>query len=48
MSVGRFDRKEDYVKEKVAEYNQIDAGIGGNWKQKRIGDRNSLFETNFE
>jgi hypothetical protein len=47
MSVGKFDKEEDYLNEKVTEKNKDEAGSGDTWKQKWIDDREFRFEPKF-
>ncbi|AHM59685.1 hypothetical protein D770_07110 [Flammeovirgaceae bacterium 311] len=48
MGVGKFDKEEDYVNEKVSDYNQKEAGKGDEWKKNWIADRKNRFEPRFE
>lgn len=48
MRVGKFADEKDYVKEKVAKYNEKEPGRGDTWKKSWIADRKSRFEPNFE
>ncbi|MFN6943331.1 MAG: hypothetical protein ACK4ND_00175 [Cytophagaceae bacterium] len=48
MSVGKYDKEEDYVNEKVAEKNEANPGKGDEWKGKWIGDREKRFQPKFE
>jgi hypothetical protein len=48
MSVGRFEKEEDYLKEKVEEYNKKEKGKGDKWLKNWKGDRKASFEPKFE
>ena len=48
MSVGKFDKEEDYVNKKVAEYNEAEAGRGDTWKDNWEGDREGRYHPKFE
>lgn len=48
MRVGKFADEKDYVKEKVAAYNEKEVGRGDTWKKSWIADRESRFQPNFE
>jgi len=48
MSVGKFDKEEDYVAKKVTEYNEKEKGRGDKWKKSWIADRKSRFQPKFE
>lgn len=48
MGVGKFDREEDYLAKKVADYNEKEAGRGDKWKLSWIADRQERFEPQFE
>jgi hypothetical protein len=48
LSVGKFDKEDDYVTEKVAEYNKSEAGKGDKWKASWFSDRESRYEPKFE
>lgn len=48
MAVGKFDKEEDYVNKKVAEYNEKNAGTGDEWKEKWEADREGRFHPKFE
>lgn len=47
MSVGKFKNEADYLKKKVTEYNEKEAGKGDTWKETWVNDRASLFEPKF-
>ncbi len=48
MSVGKFDKEEDYIAKKVAEYNEAEAGKGDTWKESWFNDREARFHPMFE
>jgi len=48
IAVGKFDKEEDYVTNKVADYNKDEAGKGDKWKTAWYGDRPVRFEPKFE
>ncbi len=48
MAVGKFDKEEDYVAKKVAEYNEAEAGRGDTWKDNWEGDREGRYHPKFE
>jgi hypothetical protein len=48
MKVGKFDKEDDYIKKKVAEYNKDKPGSGDKWKESWFNDRDARFEPKFE
>lgn len=48
MGVGKFDKEEDYVNEKVEKLNEKEAGRGDEWKKNWIEDRKNRYEPQFE
>lgn len=48
MGVGKFDREEDYLAKKKAEYNEKEPGRGDKWEKAWIDDRHERFEPQFE
>jgi hypothetical protein len=48
LSVGKFDKEDDYVADKVADYNKSEAGKGDKWKEAWFNDRASRYEPKFE
>jgi hypothetical protein len=48
MGVGKFDKEDDYVAQKVADYNKSEAGKGDTWKTAWYNDRASRYEPKFE
>lgn len=48
LSVGKFDKEDDYIAEKVADYNSKEAGKGDKWKEAWFTDRATRFEPKFE
>ncbi len=47
MAVGKFKKEEDYIKKKVKDYNEKEAGRGDSWKEAWINDRATRFEPKF-
>ena len=47
-SVGKFDKEQDYLDEKVKEKNEEEAGTGDSWLIKWKSDREERFEPKFE
>ena len=47
MSVGKFDKEDDYLDKKVAEKNEKEAGSGDKWKEVWVADRDARFEVKF-
>lgn len=48
MAVGEFEDGEDYIEEKVAEYNEKESGRGDLWEDNWLKDRITTYEPNFE
>jgi hypothetical protein len=48
MSVGDFDKEDDYIAKRVTEMNEKEAGTGDNWKVKWFEDRQTRYEPKFE
>src|SRR5512145_1220061 len=48
LSVGKFDKEDDYIKQKVADYNKSEAGKGDKWKESWVSDRATRYEPKFE
>ncbi|ELR69019.1 hypothetical protein C900_05577 [Fulvivirga imtechensis AK7] len=48
MGVGKFDREEDYVKDKSEKLNEKESGRGDEWKKNWVADRKERFEPKFE
>jgi len=48
ISVGKFDKEEEYIKSKTDEYNKKEAGRGDNWAKGWIADRKNRFEPKFD
>ncbi|UII31763.1 hypothetical protein LVD17_26090 [Fulvivirga ulvae] len=48
MGVGKFEKEEDYIKKKVSELNEKEAGSGDQWKENWVTDRKQSFEPKFE
>jgi len=47
MGVGKFKNEGDYLKKKVGEYNEKEAGKGDAWKEAWVNDRAARFEPKF-
>ena len=47
MRVGKFDKEEDYVAKKTADYNKKEPGRGDNWAKSWASDRERMFEPKF-
>lgn len=47
MGVGKFEKEEDYLNKKVAEYNKKEAGKGDKWRAAWVNDRKTRFEPKF-
>jgi hypothetical protein len=47
MSVGKFDKEEDYIAKKKSELNEKEAGRGDTWEQSWKADRKDRFEPQF-
>jgi hypothetical protein len=48
LSVGKFDKEDDYIAKKVTDYNKDEAGKGDKWKEAWFNDRSARFEPKFE
>jgi len=48
MAVGKFDKEEDYIEKKVADYNKKEDGKGDEWLENWKADRTERFEPKFE
>ena len=48
LSVGKFDKEDDYIAQKVADYNKDEAGKGDKWKEAWFNDRPKRYEPKFE
>ncbi len=48
MGVGKYDKEQDYIDRKVAEYNEKEAGSGDKWEEAWKGDREKRFHPSFE
>jgi len=48
MSVGKYDKEDDYIKDKVKEGNDAEPGKGDKWKEDWFGKRKSAYEPSFE
>lgn len=47
MSVGKFDKEQDYIAKKKSELNEKEAGRGDTWEQSWVSDRQDRFEPQF-
>ena len=47
MSVGKFDKEEDYIAKKKSELNEKEAGRGDTWEKAWVSDRQDRFEPQF-
>ena len=47
MRVGKYDKEEDYVSAKKAEYDKKEAGRGDNWAKAWVADRRNRYEPKF-
>jgi len=47
MSVGKFDKEEDYIAKKKGELNEKEAGRGDSWEKSWKSDRQDRFEPQF-
>jgi hypothetical protein len=47
LSVGKFDKEDDYIKTKKEEYNKKEAGRGDNWAKKWKEDQEYRFPAEF-
>ena len=47
MSVGKFEKEQEYIDTKKAEYNSKEAGRGDSWAKSWVGDRKASFEPKF-
>lgn len=48
ISVGKYDKEEDYIKAKTEEYNKKEPGRGDSWAKKWVEDRTDRFEPKFD
>lgn len=48
LSVGKYDIEEEYIADKVEEYNKDEEGKGDEWKEAWLSDRTNRFEPKFE
>ncbi len=48
ISVGKYEKEEDYLKAKTEEYNKKEAGRGDNWAKSWVADRKNRFEPKFD
>ena len=48
MGVGKFDKEEDYIAEKVADYNEDEPGKGDTWRENWFEDREATYHRKFK
>jgi hypothetical protein len=48
MAIGKFDKEEDYIAQKTADYEKKEPGSGEKWKTAWVADRSARFEPKFE
>ncbi len=48
MAVGKFDKEDDYIAKKTADYNKDEAGKGDKWAVSWKTDRENRYEARFE
>lgn len=48
MGVGKFDKEDDYIADRVAAFNKNEAGKGEKWLNSWKSDRESRYEPKFE
>jgi len=48
MSVGKYEKEQDYIDAKKAEYNKKEPGRGDRWAKSWVSDRKGRFEPKFE
>jgi hypothetical protein len=48
IAVGKFEKEDEYVAQKVEDYNKSEAGKGDKWKESWFNDRPTRFEPKFE
>jgi len=47
MSVGKYEKEQDYIDAKKAEYNKKEPGRGDRWAKSWVSDRKGRFEPKF-
>lgn len=47
MAVGKFKSEQDYINEKVEEYNKDEPGRGDKWRESWIGSRERVYHPKF-
>ena len=47
IKVGKYDKEEDYIKDKTADYNKKEAGRGDTWARAWKEDREARYEPKF-
>lgn len=48
MSVGKYDKEEDYVNDRTKDRNEKEAGTGDKWKDSWFGSRERVYQPKFE
>ncbi|MEP2772124.1 MAG: hypothetical protein ABJH05_08240 [Fulvivirga sp.] len=48
MSVGKYDKEDEYLSERVAKRNEDEPGKGDEWREAWVNDREERFEPQFE
>jgi len=48
ISVGKYDKEQDYIKAKTEEYNKKEPGRGDNWAKSWESDKAGRFEPKFD
>jgi hypothetical protein len=48
MAVGKFEKEDDYIAKKAADYNKSEAGKGDKWAESWKSDRATRYEPKFE
>ncbi len=48
MAVGKYAKEQEYVDDKVNDYNEKEAGKGDQWKENWVADRSAKYEPQFE
>lgn len=48
LAVGKYDKEDEYIVQKAADYNKSEAGKGDKWKEAWFSDRGKRYEPKFE
>lgn len=48
MEVGKYKKEQDYIDQKVKDYNKDEPGSGDRWAEAWVNDRSERFEPRFE